>query len=94
MAPKDSTDNRWQYFFTAILTVGLAMNAYLVNKVDRIDDRLNTYIERLRSVEMDNKDINNMLSDDLIMIKEHEIRLQRIEAIIPKEIEILTTKKK
>jgi len=86
-AQQDRSDNKWQWFFTFVLTAIIGMNGYIINKVDTMDIRQNNYIERIRAIEIDQAHVQEKC-------KETNERLNKIEAYIREEEYSLKPRKK
>lgn len=84
-AQQDRSDNKWQWFFTFVLSAIMAMNGYIVNKIDAIDQRQNMYIERIRTVEMQQQYMEQARKNQSETLFGFELRLQKLEAIMTKE---------
>lgn len=83
---QDRNDNKWQWFFTFVLSAIMAMNGYIVNKIDSIDERQNAYIERIRTVEMQQQYLEQTRNAQSKTLFDIELRMQKVEAVISKEI--------
>lgn len=88
MEPSKRVTNRdslWQWGFGFLLTAIIATNGYIINKVDEMDKRQSSYIERMSASEVKFQFIHEEIDECKSTTEDHESRLQRLEAILPKK---------